>query len=112
MASCALLALQHAHLKRNYALLNDASMQVTTADIIPPNFTAGTPLVSKVDETDFTLLVQLDKPTCTVYFSVLLYTAAQPSLSSVLSCTAPGSLYSGTIVTTGTVGPNCATLCN
>ena len=58
---------------------NDAPMQVTTADIIPPNFTAGTPLVSKVDETDFTLLVQLDKPTCTVYFSVLLYTAAQPS---------------------------------
>lgn len=72
-------------------------LQVTTADVIPPNFTASTPLVSVVHETDFTLTVQLNKSSCTVYFSVLLYSSAQPSLESVLSGTAPGSLFNGTI---------------
>jgi len=72
-------------------------VQVTTADVIPPNFTASTPLVSKVDETDFTLVVQLNKSSCTVFYTVMLYSIAQPSLASVLAGTAPGSLYNGTI---------------
>jgi len=77
-------------------------VQVTTADVIPPSFTASTPLVSKVDETDFTLLVQLNKSSCTVFYTVMLYSTAQPSLASVLAGTAPGSLYNGTIAA-GTV---------
>ena len=72
-------------------------MQVTTADVIPPNFTASTPLVSVIHETDFTLTVQLNKSSCTVYYSVLLDSTPQPSLDSVLAGTAPGSLFSGTI---------------
>ena len=77
-------------------------VQVTTADVIPPNFTASTPLVSKVDETDFTLTVQLNKSSCTVFYTVMLYSTAQPSLASVLAGTASGSLYNGTILA-GTV---------
>ncbi len=72
-------------------------VQVTTADVIPPSFTASTPLVSKVDETDFTFVVQLNKSSCTVFYTVMLYSTAQPSLASVLAGTAPGSLYNGTI---------------
>ncbi len=72
-------------------------VQVTTADVIPPNFTASTPLVSKVHETDFTLVVQLNKSSCTVFYTVMLYSTAQPSLASVLAGTASGSLYNGTI---------------
>ncbi|DBB14474.1 TPA: hypothetical protein ACH3X3_004761 [Trebouxia sp. C0006] len=73
-------------------------LNVTTADVIPPNFTASTPLVSKVDETDFTLTVQLNKSSCTVFYTVMLYSTAQPSLASVLAGTASGSLYNGTIL--------------
>ncbi|KAL0035306.1 hypothetical protein WJX77_000193 [Trebouxia sp. C0004] len=73
-------------------------LNVTTADVIPPSFTASTPLVSKVDETDFTLVVQLNKFSCTVFYTVMLYSTAQPSLPSVLAGTAPGSLYNGTIL--------------
>ena len=81
-------------------------LQVTTADVIPPSFTAGTPLVSQVDETDFTLEVQLNKSSCTVFYSVMLLSTAQPSLSSVLQGNAPGSLYNGTI-SAATVRPKC-----
>ena len=70
---------------------------MTTADIIPPNFTGGTPLASQIHETDFTVVVQLNKSSCTVFYSVLLASTAQPSLLSVLAGTAPGSLYNGTI---------------
>ncbi|DBA74581.1 TPA: hypothetical protein ACH3X2_009453 [Trebouxia sp. C0005] len=72
-------------------------LNVTTADVIPPSFTASTPLVSEVDETDFTLVVQLNKSSCTVFYTVMLYSTAQPSLASVLAGTASGSLYNGTI---------------
>ena len=50
-----------------------------------------------MDETDFTLVVQLNKSSCTVFYTVMLYSTAQPSLASVLAGTAPGSLYNGTI---------------
>ena len=73
-------------------------MQVTTADVIPPGFTAGTPSVIRIHETDFTLSVQLNKSSCTVFYSVMLYGTAQPTLASVLTGTAPGSLFSGTII--------------
>lgn len=76
---------------------SELHLQVTTADVIPPNFTAGTPLVSVVHETDFTMTVQLNKSSCTVYFSVMLYSTAQPTLESVLNGRAPGSLFNGTI---------------
>ena len=72
-----------------------ACFQVTTADVVPPNFTASTPLVTSVHETDFTLLVQLNKSSCTVYFSVMLATAPQPSIDSVQAGTAPGNLFMG-----------------
>ena len=86
-------------------------MQVTTADVIPPNFTASTPLVSKVDETDFTLLVQLNKSSCTVYYAVMLYSTAEPSLASVLAGTAAGILYNSTISAT-TVSLPASRLCH
>ena len=73
-------------------------LQVTTADVVPPNFTASTPLVTSAHETDFTLLVQLNKSSCTVYFSVMLATAPQPSIDSVLAGTAPGNLVNGTFL--------------
>ena len=55
-----------------------------------------------MDETDFTLFVQLNKSSCTVYYTVMLYSTAEPSLASVLAGTATGSLDNGTI-SAGTV---------
>lgn len=75
------------------------TLQVSTADVVPPNFTASTPLVTTVHETDFSLLVQLNKSSCTVFYTVMLYTTAQPSIADVLAGTAPGNIFNGSVFT-------------
>ena len=74
-------------------------MQVVTPDVTPPIFTGSTPLTTAVQQTAFTVLVQLNEPSI-VFYAVLPNASPQPSIASLIAGTVTGALASNTIQAT------------
>ena len=74
-------------------------MQVVTPDVTPPIFTGSTPLIAAVQQTAFTVLVQLNEPSV-VFYAVLPNASPQPSIASLIAGTLTGALAGNTIQAT------------
>ena len=69
------------------------ALQVVTPDVTPPIFTGSTPLIAAVQQTAFTVLVQLNEPSL-VFYAVLPNASPQPSIASLIAGTVTGALAS------------------
>lgn len=75
------------------------ALQVVTPDVTPPLFTGSTPLIAAVQQTAFTVLVQLNEPSI-VFYAVLPNASPQPNIASLIAGTVTGALASNTIQAT------------